>query len=560
MKKRSIKYIIPFIHFALTFFFEKMIFKPGEYEAVAFSIPMNWDYSVLFEQRIVYGIAKIMAGILIFLIWKLIFATIEGKIPKTIIIIFSIIWVITTLVTAIGWPDNTIVWDNLIVYSYALRLVPDYWHSVYMTSLYAALLMTIPHPFFISVFQCALYAFSITYICFRIDSCEKITKKKWIRNCVLISVLFRDSYKVFSYAARGELNVMFTLVFLTVILFDIIEGKKREKTEIILMASFAIFLSLFRTEGIIIGILGFAIWYILIYRPKILRTAGALVMMLAVYCVLSLPGKVGEIKYYGSDYLIINTIVPLHNILCAENANINYEGANNDIIAINEIVPSEIICEYGVEGYRSYNYLQGRRDFNQSLAGEEKSEAYLKAYRNLIIHNVPIFLKTQTGLVISAFESGFSPYEEIYLGMHNELPAFGYDIWETGKNDIGASAGCVAWTENDIRNSALKCLNFVCNKYNSLWVKTFAYLAFILAEILLSIYIVIKTICDVLKKNYSLLGVGMVALLLCCYFGALWLTIPTDFNIYFHAYFYCTYIVEAIYIALISEKKEIRSE
>ena len=136
------KYIIPLIHFLLTFVWERFVLIPGDYARVLFSTPLTDRFSDGFEQAMCYCISKVMAGIVIFLLWKLIFDVFGGKIRRETAIVFGAIWVIGVLVTVILWPDVFEAGgDNYIPYSYAIRLMPEYWHSVYLTCLYVASLM-----------------------------------------------------------------------------------------------------------------------------------------------------------------------------------------------------------------------------------------------------------------------------------------------------------------------------------------------------------------------------------------------------------------------------------
>lgn len=77
------------------------------------------------ELAIVYILSKVSAGIIIFLLWKLIFAIIDKKVSKGTISVFLLIYTIGVIVGIILFPDFFgIEMDNYSVYLYAIRFLP----------------------------------------------------------------------------------------------------------------------------------------------------------------------------------------------------------------------------------------------------------------------------------------------------------------------------------------------------------------------------------------------------------------------------------------------------
>lgn len=552
---KKIEIAAPAIHFILSFIFERFVLIPKDYASVAFSVPMSMIFSTQFEQIVCYCISKIIAGIIIFLVWKLLFLILNKRVCGKSVLLFGAIWIIVLFCVAIEWPGESLAGDNIITYSYAIRLVPEYWHSFYQTCLYVASMMVLPHPFSICILQVTLFVFSIAYLYYRIENCELLKGKRLIKWFSLLLFFFRDMPRVCSNPERVEYNTSFLLIFLTIIVFDIIEKRRRSDFHRVLISLFAIFLAVYRTEGIIVGIGSLIVWNIFVYKDSVKRRLCTLLVILLCYYAFSLPLKMGEIKYYGSDYSIINTFASLKNILNSEKSNLSYAGAAEDLNAIEEIVPLEIIEEYEAIGYRSLNYSMGRADINQSLAGKEKSSAYMNGYRRIILHNIPIYLKTQTHFMLSALGTGVGFYEEEFKGTHKEITYFERDMWKTGWEDATHVKGYSKWQEISFRNSTLDIIKAVKSAYSELLTKSYIYACVNLLEILTGIFIVIKSFIELLKKRYGFLGIGLIALLMNAYLGAIWLAMPVGANIYMHAYLYCMYALILIYFGACLNKE-----
>ncbi len=552
-KKSEIKKMVfPVIHFLLNFFFERLVLIPNDRNAVSFSTPIGNMFSDTFEQIMSYAIAKIMTGIIIFLIWYVIFTVIDKKVDKETVFVFSIILVISTAVTILVWPDVfTAGGDNFIPYSYAIRLMPEYWHSIYLSCLYTASVMVIPHAVSINLLQMFVFVMAIAYLYDRIKKCETLQNVSWIRFLLLAVFLFRDTFTVMTNPERAEYNASFSIIFVSIILMDIIEKKKRPIYQIILMLIYAAFLAVFRSEGIIVAVLGFLALMLMVYKPKPLRMILLVGGLLIALIAFKLPPKVGEIKYYGSDYSIVNSFNPLHNIFLSDKANLSYEGVEEDLAAIEKITPVIYIKEFASEGYRRYNYSEGRVDINQSMADKEVAASYKKAYKNIVLHNIPIYAKTQLNMFLQATCALSKEYSEVYSGEESGLEPFGDDIWEVGRNDYQIVPGKYRWQKSAVRNRIAAIFTIPRLKYVDMLTKTRAYTAFLYVEMIIGIIIPLHSIVSFVSKKKEYIGVGMIALIMDVYIAALSLMMPVGANMYFHMYIYCMFALIVIYMGLL---------
>ena len=547
MKKIDKRMILPLLHFLASFVWERFVLIPKDRASVAFSIPMNSYFSDTFEECMSYAISKIMAGIIIFVLWGILFAVIDKKIKKETVIVFSLILAAATFVTVIKWPDVFEAGgDNYIPYSYAIRLMPEYWHSIYLSCLYTASFMVFPHAVSINLLLMISFVLTLGYIYNRILESPVFANVKWIRFLLFAVFVFRDTYTVMTNPERAEYNVSFTLLFIAIVLFDMLEKKKRKLTEYLLLMSFASFLAVFRSEGIIIAIPLFLIMSVYVYRPKISKLALVFAGLFIALLLFKIPPKVGEIKYYGSDYSIINSFNSLYNVFNSEDANLDYEGSEEDLAAIEEITPVEVIKEFASDGYRRYNYANGRIDINQSMAGKEKSDAYSKAYKNIIKHNIPIYLFTQYRMFMQAIKASQKPYLLDYHGEGTNLEGFGSELWETGRVDIQAVPGVFRWQRIGIRNFFSKIITGIQKNYFDFVTKTKIYTAFLILEFIIGLVVIVHGIAGLIKKNWKPVSTGLVSLVLTGYVAALALVMPVGANMYFHAYIYCMFVTEII--------------
>ncbi len=541
----------PIAHFLLSFVYEHFVLLFEDSKAVAFSVPINGTFSDTFEKWMCYGISKLMAFIIIFLLWGLLFSVIDKKTDRETTVVFSVVMALFWLLTIIQWPEVfTTGGDNYIPYSYAIRLVPEYWHSVYLSCMYTAALMVFPHNISISLLQCTSFIIAIAYLYQRINTSERLKNVKWVRFFLPLMLIFRDTANVSTNPERAEINVSFMLFFVSFILMDTIEKRQRTNKELILFSAFSAFFALYRSENIIIAVLGLLLLFCHRFGREIIKAVPYILVFGISFAIISLPSKVGEIKYYGKDYSIMNSFESLQNILNKSDSNLSYNGAEADLSAIEAIVPVEYIKAFGSDGYRRKNYMEGRHDFNQSCADIEDSNAYLAAYKRIIIHNPVTYAKTQINLLLRALGFKVKPYKEAYAGVEPAIPYRGEEIWNVGRDDMANVPGFYKMSHFGIRNKLTGYIATVRSFYIDRVTKYYLYTGFIVLEFLLSIYMVVESVIGLIRKKKVFVHVPGMALIMDMYFCALALVMPVAANMYFHAYIYGMYVVTILFFAI----------
>ncbi len=553
-KKINLQMILPAIHLILSFFWERLVLKFHDEAAVAFSLPLNDTFSTSFEKGLCYVMAKCMAAVIIFALWKLIFVIVDRKTDREVKVVFLCLFALLAAALIIRWPEVfTRGGDNVIPYSYAIRLMPEFWHSIWLSSLYTASFMVFPHAVSINLLQLISFVFSLAYLYQRIKQSPLFAGWKWVRFLVLPMFCLRDMWLVATNPERAEYNVAFTLLFVTIVIMDIAEKKKRSTVGLVKLTVFAAFLSVFRSEGIVIGVLGFALYVFALHREGIGRIVSCFAVFAAVFLLFSLPAKVGSIKYYGNDYSIINTFPILANVLNYPGSDLSYEGAAEDLAAIERILPLEALKEGGTDGYRRYNYSQGRLDFNQSAADPETGAAFMKAYLRMVVHNPGIYIRTQWTSFLQAIAAG-TVYTEPYTGPGSGLGSFGAELWSVGIADMDEIPGKTAWESIAVRGRIADTLQALERRYIDIYTRHHLYTLFISLEILVSSVLILLALIRGLRRQYACLGAGLMLCVLDIYLFLLVMMLPTGYHMYFHNYIFVMFAAELLFVPFLGKK------
>lgn len=552
-KNRFHRIFIPIIHILLSFIYERTIIDMSKDRSMVTSIALV-GVSEEMEFVLSYIISKVFACIIIFLIWRLIFLYLEGGIKERYLRCFLYLFVIGLAFYAILWPDSFMhSEDNYITYLSAIKMTPDYWHSSYSSIIYAACLMVAPFPFMISALQWLLFVFTLGYFYYRLSNSEAVNqKKKWL---IFLLFLVPDTFFLIGDGYRTEQYAIVVMFYMTLVVMDIIDKKVRPHEELILITGLSAFIAVWRSEGIVLGILGLVCLIIFVYklpfRSIFFYSVAIVVFVMILGNVLQ---KLGNEKYYGKDYTFINSFPTLHNVFCSEGANLSYEGAGEDIASIDAVVPVKMIAYHGMDGYRRFNYSEGRRDINQSLASPNERNAYVKAYYRILSHNPKIYIKNQIFFLLQATHLIDYPYIENYKGeMTEDLPNWECLSWDWGKEVFNSKAG--SWKNLSWRqNLSSKIISSQQGLFRLLD-KIFVYPIFLGITVLFEIIIFFKEIVAFFKKKTDTLGFAVFSFVLLLQAAAIFLVMPAGVIAYFHAYLYATFILELAYLIKNKERE-----
>lgn len=401
-RTKIIKYSIITLHFLLSFFFEKMFYRTTLSDVLPTEIEINNSISAETERIMTYCISKLFCLIILYLFWSLVFSIIQKRIPMKKVVFFGAVFIGLLIFQFYLWASLfDLVVDNYTVLAYAVRFLPYYWHHIFTGCLYSGILMIFPNVFSIAFFQSLAFISVLGYI--------SISTK--IKTPLLLIFLLPYTLTVVSNPYRNCLYTILCMFYFSYLIAGYLKKEKYQnnKRRIILVLLSA-FIAVWRTEGILLGLFGCIIELIFVqdynfiekYKcfkgrfRRIISLLASLAIFFSLYTVIGFPQKVGSIRYYGSDYLFISMMPSLQTILNSDSRNLDYDGAKEDLEAIDNVCPINYIKGGGADGYRYYYSIQkGRLNFNQSLVSPETAERFKKAYISIAIHNLDLFFLTQ---------------------------------------------------------------------------------------------------------------------------------------------------------------------
>ena len=553
--KARIKYVIPEVHFFLSFLYERIIFLFEPDKDIILSVPKNQIISDNGERIIGYIISKMLAAMMIFFLWRLFFFVIENWRKRTNIRFFTGMFLVCLAGILLLWPDPFCVsTDNYITYSYGIRFWPEYWHSAYTSCVYAAMLMVVPSPVFIAVFQWIFVVFVLGYLYNRIlDSPVLGGKGKY---SVFLIFLMPGVYTLCTNPYRTELYALLCMFLVSMTAMDIVDRKKRGGMWLLCNILLCGFIGVWRTEGIVLGVLLFVVQLIFIFRYKPIKSILCFLCMLAVLVAFMVPQKLGDMKYYGKDYSFINSFPVLKNILSSSDADLTYDGAEEDLAALEAVVPVEILRYYGMDGYRRYNYAEGRPDINQSLADEDTANAYMDAYYRIVLHNLPVYVKTQLFMLLKSLM--IVPREYVVtcdIPPVHDLSPWKLEAWDIGRQDLESTREFAIWSNADIHRQFSSMAMKVLNVIESALQKIYFYSTVLVLIPLFEVFLFFREAIRFLGKKKNYLGLAGIAFILLGQAAAICLVMPAGTLVYFHAYYYCSLLLCLIYISCLRVKR-----
>lgn len=529
IKRLNVRNLVPLVHFLFSFFYDRWVFDYSLSDAVITAQPMNEIVSLKTEKVFGFICVKLFGFLFILFLWRIIWYVWENR-KKGYIIFLSLLAFLVAAISLLIYPfiiDS--VWDANVTYSYAICFLPEYWHSAYTSLVYGGMLTVFPSPAILSPLQTVLGFGAIGYLYDRIEKSPVLKGKG--RFLTIIFCLLPCSFTLFTDMYRTQQYSILVIFFLSLVVMDIIDHRKRKNIEVVLILILAGFVSVWRTEGIILA--GISIFAVIVstYGDGLKNKALLFFTYLVITLVIMLPQKIGDMKYYGKDYQFINSFPTVYNILNDSNHNMSYYGVEEDLEGLDKLVPLNLLKAYGMDGYRRYNYANGRADINQSMAGSDVQDEYLSAYKSLVIHNVPIFLKTQGTMFLASLGYLEEPYTAEYTETEvSDYPKWYFVGWDNGRRDILNRKYTNLWNINIVRQKMLRAFLTV-REFIEKGLNTILFTPIILTALLLCLLgmFIYGIILFLKRKKYSLmlLTFSILAQLL-----GIFLVMPDD-NIYY---------------------------
>ncbi len=525
-----VKYAFILFHVLCSFLWAGHVFKNLGVIAIGTKV-VNPIVSDRFEIVMARVLSECFAILIIWCFWQLVFHLLQ-KFRKSYMV-FLAIWLIGLILLLLGWPavfeqSN----DNYITYSCAVRLTPDYWHCAYSGFVYAGCLLFFPADFMITVVQWSFMAFLLAYAFYRLETIAPRLRFLifgfWLLpNTYLMS---QDSYRILQY-------LIVALLYLVILFSDILENRERTTKEALGLAALGAFLCVWRTEGAIFSFVFYLIHVICTQKGTIWSKSRRLLCFIILFFLIMIPQKIGEIKYYGNDYFVINSMYPLQCLLNNPNTDLGYARAAQDLEAIEAVVPVAVVKEYGLDGYRRYNYhVKGNPDFNQSAATKEQSKALLSAYVSILLHNPENAAKLVWDNVLYAFSARHAYYWAVPIPEEEHVPLaqWGTEMWSNTAFDLYSNAHTVKWAELvSPLGLGQRLTGFWVNYKAKLFQKRIFFYAFFVFLAINLIIFLAGTILSLRKKDGKYFAFGLSGLAMLGEYAAILLVAPVPASVYF---------------------------
>ncbi len=390
---RELKDAIPAILFwALSFLTDKKIFTTDGLNMNCLPI----DTSMILPMHILTKICVLLFWIGIFRFlsygWK-------HKDVLLTFVFFMAVYGVGLIITYPGYYMN----DDPIIFAYATRYLPVYWHN-YLTSLFymtgISLFPASCGPVLLSDICCAL-VFTYLYVKGKQLIPQSFSGGKKILCCLLLFLpgILPHTLLGSLMCFRPAVYSSFFAFYFLVLFFDWREGNPLTYKKIALLAFLTALLSVWRSESIVLLVLALLlIPFAYLHESEeagiktTLRKRVCIfaLLMLACYGLISAPQKSGEKKYYGSDYLILSTTRPLSVMVWRDQT---YEGAEEDLANISAVTDFGYLHNDSLScsAYNRYNSDHNEGRYTQTGADSETQKKYLKSAFRMILHNLDLY-------------------------------------------------------------------------------------------------------------------------------------------------------------------------
>ena len=403
--------------------------------------------------------------------------------------------------------------------------------------------MVFPHPICIQLIQWLAYVCVVAYIYVHMDL---FFDSKWVKYTSLAFFVLPDTYDVVTNPYRNCMYTILLLFYFAYMFFLTVDDNPSRNSTMILFI-LALFITEWRSEGFLLGIIPFIAYLFLRVRRK-RSILGYIVTFIICLYIISLPQKMGSYKYYGSDYLIVNTMNPLQTILNDENSNFSYEKGEEDLKIVDSVCPLNYIKQLGLNGYRCYNYEKGRF-INQSCNSSKQSSDYLQSCLRIYFHNLRILLKHQCNLFFNCFgvEKDYFELSE-YSGEEVNIPMFGNPFWDRGVEEIFDTMYTSKWAGIQLRANLASVIDDSFVMYKNYCKKIGIYLTLFLLLCIALLYVICSELIKFLKREQKTFILGIISISLIGTLLIIFITMPEGRDTYFYPVIYNAFFVFILYL------------
>lgn len=399
-KSSCIIAIVSLLIWLMTFITDRKIFSSDALNMS--SLPIDTDAVLLMH--------ILSKGLLFVVIFSLLFFFYYAFHNRKLLLSFCIFFALYMSILLLNYPGYFMS-DDAVIFGYATRYYPVYWHN-YLTSIYYMIgLSLFPASTGPIILHDIVLSLVFSYIFFETD-------KLFTKKIKYVIVLLGICPFVLLSAAMCFRPVLYAPFFLFFYAFLFFEKRKQAAFTVpkaILLSVLCAILCFWRSEGILL--ICFCIFLIpCAYglpkkseRLKWKQIGIFFLIFILSFVLIKIPQSNGEDKYYGSDYLIISTIRPISLIVHRDQT---YEEAAEDLSNIDAIISLDYILyeTLSCSSYNRYNSDFNSGHFTETGADEDTQKAYIKSALRLISHNLDLYIAER--LQLFAVTNGIYDYNK----------------------------------------------------------------------------------------------------------------------------------------------------
>ncbi len=525
-------------------------------EFVAESSPKKYPYEMMQaipgehisfegEQAMFFLLSKLCGICLIFVLWNLVYYMCAKKKIHIMTLLL-----LGTILNVILYPNNFLLEvDNLMLYANSVLYYPDYWQSIYIGVWYNACLMIFRDPLILPLVQSWLFIGGVCYLAYKCN--ERWGKVAGFIPYVLL--MLPEVVTVCTNPYRNAVYIVLGIWYYSMLFFSVLDREKKTWKKLILWSFFSAFFGLMRSEGVLV-LLVFSVACLWLWQCTKKQKMYTMISLFVFVIILGVPQKLGEQKYYGKDYQIVNYMEDLRGVLSAKEANISYPGAREDLKIINEFVPIEIVQNGGLTGFRVHNY-KTLGTVNQTFKSEAEQQAFLDASGRIIKNNMDIYLycRLKNFLISNGGSDEQILYAKVIKQDFNAIETMLQEGYTYGVNVILQKQWAQDWYLNEVRMKVYSELTNIQDTYYALlWYFRVTWMLRLFSIIMLPVFAVSLLIKEKNKENVFW---ALVSLTMLAQWGGIALFSPEARPVYYYPVFFFSLIWSWLLVRMIRVKE-----
>ncbi len=407
-KPKNLVLLFTILHFAATFFTDKLIF--------------DFNSLNIFN----YLFCKLIILFIIYNFWNFLVKFVTEKRHFSEIKYFLIYFIPVIFLLILVWPG---FWTGSDVYNFInCNVRAEYLYYLnYITSIFnISSYMLIPTPVAPIIFQVLILSLILNYIAKKIFI---ITNRKFLSYSIFIPFFLPLTLKYVLYPNRPVIYGILYLLLIAMLIFDKITKQKLDISKLGKIIFLAGILSVFRTEGIYL-VIAIPLIMTFVYSKSfnIKMFIKLFLIQLIVMIILLVPqknyeNKEGEIE--TAKRSLPSIVNPLSYMLTQELKGVNI---SEDIKKINLVLNVETLKKYNslLDVNAMWSPEETIKDFNM-----DDYRTFKKAYIDIVKNNILLYLKCKTYTFYNATGFGKDFFVSYNLYSSNSDTILNYQTTKT---------------------------------------------------------------------------------------------------------------------------------